>query len=74
MMELLRVGYPESLVLIWSTDGKIVSNFLGLGGIAIDILRRCHESDGVIWMCRRQDKKGSVWFFPSGRRYPVDER
>jgi hypothetical protein len=47
------------------TDIRVVSEFHGLGGIAMDILRRCHDSDG---------KEGSTWYLPSGRKYSKDER
>jgi hypothetical protein len=35
---------------------------------------RCHASDGVVWLCKRSRNKELIWFFPSGVRYPVDER
>jgi hypothetical protein len=45
------------------------------GGIALQILRRCHESDNsVMWICHRTDGEGVVWFISSGRQYPTDER
>jgi hypothetical protein len=52
----------------------IVLKFSGLGGIAREILQRCHDSDGVVRWCQRDDGIGCVWFFPSGRIYPHDER
>ena len=46
----------------------------GLADTAFDILRRCHDSDGVIWFCKRKATDEVIWFFPSGRKYPTDER
>jgi len=56
------------------TDCEVVSESEGFGGQAREILRRCHDSDGVIWLCERQDDGALVWFIPSGRKYPTDER
>jgi hypothetical protein len=38
---------------------------------ATDVLRRCHQGDGVVWMCTRE-QGGNVCFLPSGRQYPAD--
>jgi hypothetical protein len=41
---------------------------------AHQVLKHCHDNNGVIYVCSRTDGKGKVWFFPSGRTYPTDDR
>jgi hypothetical protein len=41
---------------------------------AHQVLKHCHENNGVIYTCSRNDGNGIVWFFPSGRTYPTDDR
>jgi hypothetical protein len=53
----------------------LVPDFSGFGGIAREILQWCHKSDGVVWWCvHSKHTEAVVWFFPSGRMYPTDER
>jgi hypothetical protein len=42
------------------------------GGIASQILRRCHPSDGTIWMCYHNNGY-ILWFISSERQYPIDK-
>jgi hypothetical protein len=38
-----------------------------------DILQRCHQGRGILWSASHP-AGGILWFLPSGRRYPADER